>query len=162
LGVRGGQLLPFGHQPVDARTALQQRHQGLLHLHHQRAAPLTDQRGVADHLERVPQPLLGVQQDGALGQRRAVPQRRGQSLHAMVFTQPPPLELRPAPLEIPHAQPTDRPIQMRHRQVVVDLGEIGLDPHRHGQVVMPFGIVGLQPDRLAMLRDCFQEPALIA
>ena len=56
----------------------------------------SDQGGVADELERVAEPLLAVQQRGALGGGRAVPERRGKRGDAVVLAQPPPFEFVPA------------------------------------------------------------------
>ena len=124
LNVEGWQRLALSDDPVDSRTAAQQADQRRRALEDDRAAALLHQRGVADEVHHVAQPLLGVQEDRPAFQGRAVPERlcEGSPRSPGVLDAPAPFVLGPAALEVA-AQQCEK-----------------------GKAVMGFGVVGLQTE----------------
>ena len=96
--------------------ALQQRHQRRLHFDDDVAAALVEQSHVADEVQRVAQPLFGMDQQRAARQRRAVPARRVEAAALVVLALEPPLVVLPAGREIALAQ-------LHERAIVVGLGD---------------------------------------
>src|SRR5262249_28218525 len=88
------------HEPVDAGASTEQVHQGLRALHQDRATALLDQGRIADELQGVSQSALPVQENGAPGQRRAVPEGLREFPAGTAATPPAPFDFRPALLEI--------------------------------------------------------------
>ena len=113
-------LRSLGDQLIDSRTFRDQGQQRFSTLDDDSAAALLDQRGEADELERVAQPLFRMQQDGSPFQRRAVPPRLGERAAGKYLTFPAPFMLLPALFKVARQQPGLSP-------VVVGLGIIGLE-----------------------------------
>ena len=106
--------------------------------HDDTAAALLDQRGVADELQRVAQPLLGVEQDGPPVQGGAVPEGWLEGRQRTKFLAlPPPFIAGPSLLEVAHQEPSQRPIPMS------------------------LGIVGLEVEGLLIAGHRLVEPALL-
>ena len=120
--------------------------------HHLPSAPL-DQPRVADELDRVTQPLLGMQKDRSTLERSAVPDGLIERAYSTRLAPRAPFVLIPTSLEVAHLQPGHGPVQ-------VGLGEVGREAKRlvvalHGfgkpplglkhqaEVVVGAGVVGL-------------------
>src|SRR5207245_10506372 len=73
LDIEIAHLVTSRYDPVDARAASQERHHGLWAAHDHRAAVLLHDLGIADELDGIAKPLLGVEEDGFSSQGRAVP-----------------------------------------------------------------------------------------
>ncbi len=100
LKVEGRRLVSSSHQPIDARTTCQERQERRWAFDNHGSAALFDQGSVADELDRVSQPLLGMEEDGSSFQRLPVPERLRKVAPRPLFGLPTPFVLGPAALEI--------------------------------------------------------------
>ena len=106
MQVEGRQHGAFGDD-LDAVELREQRHQFRLNLANDVRGGILEQRRIADELQRIAKPLLGMQQDGLAGKRRvAEPQRltKGAPLVGKRAGFPAPLIGLPAGLEIAERQ----------------------------------------------------------
>jgi hypothetical protein len=69
------QFISPGQQLIDMGTTTEQRDQRALGFHDDRAALLPDLLRVTDELQGVAQSLFGMQQNGLIFERSAVPER---------------------------------------------------------------------------------------
>ena len=69
MQVEGRQHGAFGDD-FDAVELREQRHQFRLNLANDARGGILEQRRIADELQRIAKPLLGMQQDGLAGKRR--------------------------------------------------------------------------------------------
>src|SRR5271165_6902115 len=128
-----GQGFSLGHQPLDAGAASQKADQGWLADQDDTAAALVDQRGVPDELQRIAQPLLGMDQDGPPVQGGAVPKGWVEGRQRTKFLAlPPPFITWPSLLEAAYQEPSQRPIPM-------SLGIVGLEVE--GLLIAGHGLV---------------------
>ena len=85
LGAECRKLVSLTDQLINTRTSRQQRQQPLRAFQDHGSAQAFDQRSVADELDGVAQPLLGMEQDGPALQRPPVPERLGKAARPHLF-----------------------------------------------------------------------------
>jgi hypothetical protein len=153
-------------------AAGQEAHQGRLAHHGDTATTLMHQRDVPDELQRIAQPLLGMDEDGPPVQGGAVPEggaERRQSAEFLAL--PSPFVTRPSVLELAHLEPGQRLIPMRlgivrleaDRLLIARVGlvEPALLPQCDAEVVVGIGKVGLEADGPLVARHGLREPVLL-
>src|SRR5262249_39773535 len=130
LEVKRRQLVPSRHQLVDAAAPTQQLPERLLTFEDDPATPLADQRRVADELEGIAQPLLGMHQERLAFQRPTVPwgPREVSRFEGLVPGPPAPFVRRPPRLEVTH-------LQEEEPEVLVRIGVMGVDLQRLPQAL---------------------------
>src|SRR4051812_6762274 len=96
MHVEGWQWISRSDPSVDTRAASQEREQGRRTRENHRARLLLDQRGVADELQRIAVPLLGMQQDGLAHQGRTIPEWFRELPRRQLLGLPAPFVFRPA------------------------------------------------------------------
>ena len=110
VDIKLGHGVSMGQQPLDAGAAGQKADQGWLAHQDDTAATLVERRDVPDELQRIAQPLLGVDQDGPPVQGGAVPKGWLEGRQRTKFLAlPPPFITCPSLLEATHLEPTQRP-----------------------------------------------------
>ncbi len=118
------------------RKGRQQRLERFLHLEHDARTAFDDQRHVTAHLDRIPEPLLGVHEERLAANILALPLRLAKRPQGnlRVASAPAPLEIAPAGFEIAEDELRERAIEMRG------------------------GVARIESDRLRIRRDRFGMP----
>ena len=113
MAVESGQGRAIFDYPIQARAVRQKASKRLLTGHqHVSSAPL-DQLRVADELDSIPQPLLGMQEDRSTLERSTVPDRLIERANPTCPALRAPFVLIPSPRKVAHLQPGHGPVQVR-------------------------------------------------
>ena len=161
VDVEGREIVSSPDQLIDAAAACQQPNQRLRTFHEHPGPGLLDQRRVADELDRVAQPLLGMEEDGSSFQRLPVPERLRKVAPLDTVGFPTPFVFGPAALEIARSAATSE------RLIPVRVGKVRLQfqgPAVAGDrfVQLPLVVQGSAQVvvRLGKVRLQFQGPAV--
>ena len=135
------------------------------------AATLPDQGRIADELERIPQPMIGIQQDRSPVEWSSVPDRLPEGGYRKLLALQPPLILGPSLLEVAHLEPAQCPAQVNLGMVGLEeqclvvtrrrLGQSSQRAERIPQVVVGVEIVRLEMESPSIAGHRFVELSLI-
>ncbi len=124
MGVEGRQGIAFGHQRHTAlgnRQGPEQAEQRTRCLHHDTPPARHGGRNVADELDRVPEALLGMDEEGSASRLLPLPQRlrEGAARRLEPLLAQPPRVIVPAAGQVSAQQPGQRAVPMGAREVRV-------------------------------------------